>query len=467
MTEDDKELYVPRRKGKVAGLATPFAKAYVERERRKREEVAHSPLLSRSAISGRGCLHLREEENGTGTLLVNGSIVVHVNVTALLYLKLLFSNEVDERILRRITSKFKVSSTIARQDLARLRSDLERLEHGEPPARGTRVEPLSGMHVAPMRADLALTYRTKDTEGKSPPSGAPKDLLVEEWLKALDNLWTFGVPHVCITGGEPTLREDLVEIVEHASSLGMMVGLLTDGERLGSHAFLGRLLDAGLAYVQISIASHDETIHAKVTSSPEHRKTVNAIRHCIKEGLPVLVNVPITKESEYDVEETVNFLVKLGVKDITVSSLGTGEKAVPDWMVSKSLERARKAARGHARIFYFGPLAGKAPPQIAPGDTAPVGDLAIGDLEWGAGLVSIHVHPDGSVTGGRGHTSVLGNVLTHSWNMIWYHSLLKDIRAKQLEGRRWRALQELGFNGYPLFPGLKVQSEPDESKENI
>jgi hypothetical protein len=51
---------------------------------------------------------------------------------------------------------------------------------------------------------------------------------------------------------------------------------------------------------------------------------------------------------------------------------------------------------------------------------------------------------------------VLGNVLTHGWNMIWYHSLLKEVRAKQAEGRRWNALQELGFNGYPLYPGLKV-----------
>lgn len=452
MTPDEELEHKPKRK--ALRLATPIVKAYVERERRKRHEVERSPLLSREAFSGQGCLHLREEENGKGLLLINGSVVVHLNPSALFYLGLMFQGDEDEKVLRKVTRAFKVRSSIARQDLTNLKADIERIEKGHPPKRGSRVEPLSGSSTAPFRADLALTYRCKQSE--TLPQGSPKELTVDEWIKALDKLWTFGVPHVCITGGEPTLREDLIDIIEHASALGMMVGLLTDGARLGSSAFMGRLMDAGLSYVQVSLASHDEAIHAKVLGTPDHAKTVKGIEHCLKDGLPVLVNIPITKDSEYSVEGTVEHLVLMGVRYITVTALDLGDQTAPDWLVAKALERARKAARGRARIFYFGPVSGKVPPWQTPGGAETVSELALGNLEWGAGLVSIHLHPDGAVTAGRAHGAILGNILTHGWNMIWYHSLLKDVRAKQAEGRRWTALQDLGFMGYPLFPGLKV-----------
>jgi len=448
---EDPELQ-PKRK--VLQLATPIAKAYVERERRKRHEPEPSPLLSREAFSGQGCLHLREEENDKGILVVNGSVIVHLNPTSLFYLLPMFQGDDDEKILRKVTRTFKVRTAIARQDLADLKADIERIEQGLAPMRGTRVEPLSVSGIGPFRADLTITYRCRPSEVL--PHGSPRELTVDEWIKALDNLWNFGVPHVCITGGEPTLREDLVDIIEHASALGMMVGLLTDGERLSSNAFRGRLMDAGLSYVQVSLASDDATIHAKVLGTPDHAKTVNGIEHCLKDSTPVLVNIPITKESEYSVEGTVERLVMMGVRFITVNALDLGDQTAPEWLVAKALERARKAARGRARIFYFGPVCGKAPFRQAPGETEIISELALGDLEWGAGLVSLHLHSDGAVTAGRAHGAVLGNVLTHSWNMIWYHSLLKEVRAKQAEGRRWTALQELGFTGYPLFPGLKA-----------
>jgi MoaA/NifB/PqqE/SkfB family radical SAM enzyme len=459
--KEEEERYEFKPKRKSLQLAAPLAKAYMDRERRRRKEADQSPLMGREGLTGAGCLHLREEEHGHGLLLVNGSLVVHANPTALLYLKLIFAGEEDSRIVRKVTGQFKVRPSIARQDLADLKADIERLERGEAPVRGTRVEPFSVPTVAPMRVDLALTYRTLEN---APATEGARELNADDWIKALDKLWNFGVPHLCITGGEPTLREDLVDIVEHAASLGMMVGVLTSGERLGSHAFLGRLLDAGLAYVQVSVASHDETVHAKVLGTSGQPRSVEGIKNCLREGMPVLANIPITTESEYGLEETVDFLVKLGVTSITVNPLDQDERSMPDWMVSKALERARKAARGRARTFYFGPVPGKAPAPLPPSEAGPVGDLSMADLEWGAGLVSLHVHPDGAITAGRAHATVVGNVLSANWTMVWHHSLLKEVRVRQAEGRKWRPLNELGFNGYPLFPGPKVTCQgPNEA----
>lgn len=449
-TEATKDEDIPRRKSGRLSLARKVGKAYVDRAERKRQEQEVSPLLLMDALSGKGRYFLRLEERGAGTLLVNGATVVHLNPMAVEYLRSMFEGMDNNGIVRNITKRYKVSSSIARDDLDTLVEDLKRLEAGELPMRGSRVDPLSGPYFAPFRADIAITYRT----GQTASAEDKGELDTEGWLKAIDRLWTFGIPHVCFTGGEPTLRDDLVEMVDHARSLGMMVGVLTDGERLGNKAFLGRLVDAGLTYVQISLASHDEVVHSKVLGTTAHARTVKAISNAIKAGLHVLANVLITKESEYGLEDTVAFLVGLGVKHITVNPLEVEEESsIPDWMLEKALERARKAAKGKARIFWFGPVAGKDPRSVD--EVAAVGDLALGNLEWGAAKTQVFIHPDGTVMAGKAHGTVLGNIRTHGWNMLWYHSAMKEIRSKNLEQRRWKALQEQGFNGYPLFPGLK------------
>jgi MoaA/NifB/PqqE/SkfB family radical SAM enzyme len=451
---DDIEL--PKRK-KGFSIARKMGKAYIERKdrRREKESQAASPLHGSRALSGRGRLHLREEERGRGTLIVNGSVLAHLNETALVCLRMVIEGEPEAVIIKRLTKRYKVRKAIATEDLRTLLQDVEALERGRTPRRSTRVDPLSGPYSASFRADLAVTYRDLASQEEV----AAGELTTEEWLSAIDNIKRYGIPHVCMTGGEPTVREDLVEFIDQANKQGLMVGLLTDGERIGNKAFLGRLMDAGLDYVQVTIASHDEAVHGKVMGTPHHRKTVNGIRRAIAAGLPTLVNIVITKESEYGLEETVDFLIGLGARHITVNPKVLGEDTLPDWMQQECLERARRMARGRARVFWYGPVPGPDPRKDR--DVEAVGELAIGDLEWGGGRTHIYVNPDGSITAGRGHGEVLGNVLTHQWNMLWYHPVLKDIRAKRLEEKRWRSLQEQGFNGYPLFPNLPVVENPE------
>jgi MoaA/NifB/PqqE/SkfB family radical SAM enzyme len=459
---DDVEMEVPRRKRKKGfSLARKVGKAYVDRKGRKHQEVEISPLHGRRAYTGKGKIHVREDEKGKkGTLIINGSTVVHLNETALECLLQLFAGEAHTDIVKRMTKSYKVKRSIARDDLETLVRDLEALEQGHTPKRGTREDPLSKSLSAPVRADLALTYR----ELSSSPEGGQVagEMTTEECLKAIDQIKTYGIPHLCFTGGEPTVREDLVELIDHAASMGLMTGLLTNGERIGNKAFLGRLMDAGLDYVQISIASHDETVHSKIMGTPHHRKTVNGIRQCLKAGLPVLVNIFLTKESEYGLEDTVSFLVGLGVRYLTVNPKVVGEDTIPEWMQQEALERARRAVRGRARVFWFGPVPGPDPRKDR--EVQSIGELAMGDLEWGGGRTHIFIHPDGNISPGRGHGEVLGNVLTHQWNMVWYHTVMKEIRSKKLEERRWRALQELGFSGYPLFPNLPVTPETEDGQ---
>ena len=80
-----------------------------------------------------------------------------------------------------------------------------------------------------------------------------------DWKRIIDKLWENGVPQIVFTGGEPTLRDDLVELIEHSKEF--VTGLVTNGRRLASLA--KDLNRAELDYVQVSLESHLPEVHDK------------------------------------------------------------------------------------------------------------------------------------------------------------------------------------------------------------
>ena len=85
-----------------------------------------------------------------------------------------------------------------------------------------------------------------------------RELTTEEWQLILDKAWQAGIPHVVFTGGEATIRPDLIDLVKYAEKLGQVTGLLTDGERLAEPHYLKELLQSGLDHVMIVLDASDE-----------------------------------------------------------------------------------------------------------------------------------------------------------------------------------------------------------------
>ena len=108
-------------------------------------------------------------------------------------------------------------------------------------------------------------------------------------------LWEHGVPHFDFTGGEPTLRDDLVELVTFAEDLGAITGLLTNGVRLADEAYVRQLKQAGLDYVQVTLESARAEIHNRMVASDTFAHTVQGIRNAVAAGIHVLTNTTITR----------------------------------------------------------------------------------------------------------------------------------------------------------------------------
>ena len=89
------------------------------------------------------------------------------------------------------------------------------------------------------------------------------ELTTEEWKKVLTELAEIGVLQIHFSGGEPTVRKDLVELVQHASDVGLYSNLITSAVLL-TREKLSALADAGLYHVQISFQGNEPVVADRV-----------------------------------------------------------------------------------------------------------------------------------------------------------------------------------------------------------
>mmetsp|Transcript_27564 Transcript_27564/g.67032 ORF Transcript_27564/g.67032 Transcript_27564/m.67032 type:complete len:439 (+) Transcript_27564:223-1539(+) len=90
-----------------------------------------------------------------------------------------------------------------------------------------------------------------------------------------------GVDKIRLTGGEPLLRKDLVDLVGNLNELGLeQIGMTTNGVTLSRS--LPDLVEAGMTHVNISLDSLMPDKFAKLTRRPEsyHTKVMKAIEDC-------------------------------------------------------------------------------------------------------------------------------------------------------------------------------------------
>ena len=123
---------------------------------------------------------------------------------------------------------------------------------------------------------------------------AEREMSTAQWLEALERLrgWLGEFPMV-FTGGEALLRPDLVEILEHAVSLGIQVELLTNGLDVDNE-LAGKIVASGIAQVTLSYDGATPATHDSFRGeSGFHARTARAIaalaRHREQSGRPLAI----------------------------------------------------------------------------------------------------------------------------------------------------------------------------------
>lgn len=382
-------------------------------------------------------LHLRLEQDGKGVLLVNAARSYHLNPTAAWMAYLTLQDTPPDRVVSAVTARYRVPRKQAEADYQQFAAQFDELirPDGACPVCDLQLEviaPFSQTPSAPYRMDLALTYRCNNDCAhcyNARPRNHP-ELSTGEWKEILDRLWKLGIPHVVFTGGEPTLRTDLAELIAHAEANGQITGLNTNGRRLKDADYLQTLVDAGLDHVQITLESHDEKIHDEMVRHPgAWQETTAGLRNALKTGLYVMTNTTMLQNNSPHLAGTLTYLAELGVPTVGLNALiysGAG-KTVGSGILEKELEpllemaRRATAAAGQRLIWYT-------PTQYCHFDPM---QLELGVKGCSAALYAMCTEPDGSVLPCQSYYQSLGNLLHDPWEAIWNHPLATSLRERK------------------------------------
>ncbi len=278
-----------------------------------------------SEESQKSRLHLRVDEDLSGLLVINASRIIYLNQSALL-MAYLYLNKVDQsEAIDTLLDRFEVQRATFRQIMRLL---LRKSKRWSTKTAMTVLFVISVyLLICPFLPNqarpIAWTWQSHTAVttiapiATTPAHGTILSSSTTEWKKVIDKLWEIRIPHVVFTGGEPTLRNDLPELVAYADQKGMVTGINTNGTRLGDQAFLNSLVEAGLDHVQITLESHDAQIHDQmVRRTGAWQKTLAGLRNVVNRKLYVMTNTTLLNNNAGALRETLEFLASEGVPTV-------------------------------------------------------------------------------------------------------------------------------------------------------
>ena len=292
---------------------------------------------------------------------------------------------------------------------------------------------------APHRLDLMISGMEK--EGKwncnqkcvhcyaaGQSQGNVKELTTAECKRVIDKCRQICVPQVTFTGGEPTMREDLVELVEYSKWFVTRVN--TNGVLL-TKELCKKLYEASLDSIQITLYSSNREIHNQLVGANNFDKTVEGIRNALEAGINVSINTPLCTTNK-DYIETLKFVRALGVKYVSCSGLivtGNAQKEESKQLQLSSdelyniLQDSVKYCNEKLIEISF----------TSPGwiENEKIEKLGLDTPSCGACLSNMAIAPNGDVVPCQSWLSSnakLGNILKDKWKEIWQSKKCKNIR---------------------------------------
>jgi MoaA/NifB/PqqE/SkfB family radical SAM enzyme len=263
-------------------------------------------------------------------------------------------------------------------------------------------------------------------------------LTTQEWKDVLDILWKeAGTSQVSFTGGEPTERPDLVELIAYAQEF--TTRLNTNGRKLADLAYCWQLKKVSLDVAQITVYSSNANTHNMLVGAKgAWAETMQGIRNAVSVDLEVSVNIPLVDANVRGLAETIEYLYNnLGVRYFTCSGLlpaggakqiiSSGRAATAD-VLYKELRRAKVLAKKLNLELDF----------TSPGVLTRAQLMKLGFNNppvCGACLGNMAISPKGVVLPCQSwvhDSNGLGSILETPWKQIWNNPMCKRIRKQAI-----------------------------------
>jgi radical SAM protein with 4Fe4S-binding SPASM domain len=140
------------------------------------------------------------------------------------------------------------------------------------------------------------------------------ELNTEEWKDVIDQLKTAGTMYLLFTGGEITLRPDLLDIASYARHNGFMPGFLTNGTMLDA-ATCRAIAELKPFSIGLSLYGATAAVHESVTGvTGSFENTLAGIRMLREAGLVPTVQTLVMKNNLNELAEIKILIESLGAR---------------------------------------------------------------------------------------------------------------------------------------------------------
>lgn len=395
-------------------------------------------------------IHLRIEPDGAGVMFIDVTEVIHLNSSAAIMSKLALDGVIIEVAKGRILKVFpEASPDKLFSEIDKIYSLVDHFKYHEGDCLTcsikdfAQISPLFSIPVnSPYKVDIALTYGCNnecphcynESDRLSMPS-----LPLDDWFAILDKIHHLGIPHVILTGGEATLHPDLPDIIHYADTLGMIVGLNTNGRHIAHTSYMSELAEAGLNHVQVTLGSNYPEVHNAMMGAKSFNQTVRGIESAINSGIHVITNTTLMRANVDHADEIINFLFEIGIKTFAMNGMiysGGGfdhSMAILEDEMPPILAGIRDQSNKLGMRFLW-----YTPTEYC--RLSPV-ELEIGAKRCNAGEYSMCIEPNGDVLPCQSYYVSAGNILTDPWEEIWDGELFRSFRDRE-DDPKWAGLPE-------------------------
>ncbi|MBO4327518.1 MAG: radical SAM protein [Clostridia bacterium] len=384
----------------------------------------------------------------SGTAIINGQDVLPVGVSWSVLLVCLIGeiNKFSGRQISQEDVNGIVDNTVAvvrktyplvpkkrlRSDIYRIMSTFKNVAYGLPVEEDIeyiRMGDWAPFMKAPHRIDLLVSAMTKDgmwhcnqkcvhCYAAGQKQAEEQELDTETWKKIIDKCRAIGVSQVTFTGGEPTMREDIFELIKYAR--WFITRLNTNGRKL-TPEYCAELKKCSLDSMQVTFYSSDPAVHNQLVGTEGFADTAAGIENALAAGINLSVNTPLCTLNR-DYVSTLKYLHERGVLYVTCSGLITTGNAAGEASGALQLtgDEMKEVLREAVEYCFAN---GMEISFTSPGwvDEEFCRELGINVPVCGACLSNMAITPGGSVVPCQSWLSdqALGNFLDDDWETVW------------------------------------------------
>lgn len=142
-------------------------------------------------------------------------------------------------------------------------------------------------------------------------SASKSELTTDEWLKVFEEGRKLGAVQLGFSGGEPLVRQDLVELIKGAREMGYYTNLITSGVGL-NETKVASFREAGLDHIQVSFQAADESVNNMLAGSRKaFEQKLKMAREVKAQGYPMVLNFVTHRHNIDRIDRIIELCVEL------------------------------------------------------------------------------------------------------------------------------------------------------------